>query len=137
MHACTQHALLFPPLHRHAVFTRVSKIMCASNKCTICKQRCWDRQITVDCLICHSRTHLRCLNENSNLNTYDNYFCQVCLSSALPFQTLNNDLFNVEIDNISVHNFLSAANSKNNDFFSEDDNICPDKYMPNDDVISL
>lgn len=111
--------------------------MTASNKCCICKQSCWDRQLLVKCAICDSKLHFKCLNGNisssNDVSQYQIFFCSECTSCILPFQNLNNDNFSEELDHISVERFLNSANSKNSDFEPDTDNVRPDKYYFSDE----
>ena len=93
----------FPP---HSLPTANDhNIMSASNKCALCKSRCWDRQFVIKCKLCHSKFHARCLNEGDrtymdNTNRYINFTCSICLKNILPFQKLSDESFRDEIDSI-------------------------------------
>ena len=56
------------------------------------------------------------------------------MCSILPFQNISDESFNLEINNISVHDFLTGANSKNTDFDIDTENIRPDRYFFSDEL---
>ena len=116
--------------------------MSASNKCALCKSRCWDRQFVIKCKLCHSKFHARCLNEGDrtymdNTNRYINFTCSICLKNILPFQKLSDESFRDEIDSISLLHFLKNSNLKSIQLTEEDfDNVKLDKYIFYDELES-
>ena len=86
---------------------------------------------------------MRCLKDKMN-RTYNDvehtsgFLCHACVDTILPFQNLNDEMFNQEIENISLHQFLSNINNKivevtQDDYFF-DENIKLDKYYFGDDI---
>ena len=101
------------------------------SKCFQCKRYCWSRQRLLNCFLCNSIVHAKCLHFRFRSEHMNTFFCQSCVGDILPFHTVKDNEFQ-SLFRDTVHDIINNFNVLDDNLLDygcvEENNISVCKY---------